>query len=109
MTWAHPFFWPHRVRIRPVLPGGGRGPSLGELGPEIIAETDDEQRLVRGADGVEVPSSARVTVTLDTVAPLGSEVTIWPGTARERTATVIAASYEDNGPPLGSQLVLSLQ
>lgn len=109
MSWASPFFWPHQVQVRPLLPGGGRGPRLGELSNRIRAEVDDQQRLVRGADGVQVPSSARVTVPLDTVAPLGSEVTIWPGTGRERTALVIATSYEDNGAPLGSQLVLSLQ
>lgn len=109
MSWDNPFFWPHRVRIRPLHPGGGRGPRLGDLSGEIIAEVDDQQRLVRGADGVQVPSSARVTVPIDTTAPLGSEVTLWPGTSRERIAAVIAVSHENNGFPLGSQLVLSLQ
>lgn len=109
MSWDNPFFWPHEVQVRPLLPGGGYGPRLGELGPRIRAEVADQQRLVRGVDGVQVPSSARVTVPIDTVAPLGSEVTIWPGTVRARTAAVIATSLEDNGAPLGSQLVLSLQ
>lgn len=112
MTWSNPFLWPDEVRIRPILPGAGRGPRRGELtgnGAPIRAEVDDSQRLVRGVDGVQVPSSARVTVPIDTNAPLGSEVTIWPGTPRERVAVVIAVSYEKNPPPLGSQLVLSLQ
>lgn len=106
---ADAFWFPHRVRIAPMRPGGGMGPRIGEIGDEIPAEIDDQQRLVRGADGVQKPSSARVTVALETIAPLGSEVTIWPGRPAERTAAVIATSYEDNGDDLPSQLVLTLQ
>ncbi|WP_396645442.1 hypothetical protein [Microbacterium sp.] len=104
------FWWPHLVRIRPLLRGAGMGPRLGDPATEpTAAEVDDEQRLVRRPDGVQVPSSARVTVPIDTIAPLGSEVTIWPGRAHERTAAVIAVSREDNGVDLPSQLVLTLE
>lgn len=104
------FWWPHTVSVRRMLPGGGMGPRLApDLTTGVLAEVDDSQRLVRTADSREVVSSARVTVPLDTVAPLGSEVTIWPGRAVERTAAVIATSYEDNGDGLSSQLVLTLE
>lgn len=103
------FWFPHEVRIAPMRKGAGMGPRPASPGAPIPAEVDDQQRLVRGADGVQVVSSARVTVALDTVAPLGSEVTIWPGRPAERTAAVIATSHEDNGDGLPSQLVLTLQ
>lgn len=103
------FWFPHEVRIRPLRGGGGMGPSLGNLSDPIPAEVIDEQRLIRDSNGAQVPSSARVTVALDTVVPLGSEITIWPGRAYERTAAVIAAARQDNGDDLPSQLVLSLE
>lgn len=109
MSWGGSFWWPHGVKVRPMLPGGGRGSRLADDAAEVVAEVDDSQRLVRGADRHEVMSSARVTVPLNTNAPLGSEVTLWPDTANERTATVIATAHQDNGPPLGSQLVLTLE
>lgn len=103
------FWWPHRVLVRPLLTGAGRGTRLAEEPAESIAEVDDSQRLVRGIDKREVISSARVTVPLNTNVPLGSEVTIWPGRANERTAAVIASAYQDNGDGLDSQLVLTLE
>ncbi|WP_374978099.1 hypothetical protein ACEYYH_10485 [Microbacterium trichothecenolyticum] len=110
MSWGDPFWWPHKVLIRPLLAGGGMGPRLATSTTEADAEVDDSQRMIRDADSVQVMSSARVTVPLDTVAPLGSEVTLWPGRAGvERTAAVIATAYQDNGDGLGSQLVLSLE
>lgn len=104
------FWWPHRVLIRPMRPGGGRGPRLSDADPvESIAEVDDSQRMVRGIDAREVVSSARVTLPLNTTAPLGSEITLWPGRANTRTAVVIASAYQDNGDGLDSQLVLTLE
>ncbi|MBM3717147.1 MAG: hypothetical protein FJW64_15725 [Actinobacteria bacterium] len=110
MSWDDPFWWPHRVRIRPMLPGGGRGPRLSDSDAEVVAEVDDEFRLVRTADARETPSSARVTVPIDTHVPIRSAVTLWPGRAGiERTATVIAISRDENGDGLGSHLVLTLE
>jgi hypothetical protein len=108
MSWDDPFWWPHKVRVRRLLQGGSRGPRLDDENPEIKAEVLDGARMVRTADGREVVSSSRVTVPIDTDVPLGSEITVWPGRARERTATVLAVSVEENEPPLASQLVLSL-
>ncbi|MDF2554132.1 MAG: hypothetical protein K0R60_27 [Microbacterium sp.] len=109
MTWGDSFWWPHKVRLRNLLPGGSRGPRLADTDRESIAEVDDSMRLVRTADNREVVSSARVTVPITQDVPLGSEVTLWPGRAAERRSTVIAISREENGEPLGSQLVLSLE
>ncbi|MGX5772695.1 hypothetical protein ACWKWN_18285 [Microbacterium trichothecenolyticum] len=110
MSWGDSFWWPHKVLIRPLGGGGGMGPRLTPEPVESVAEVDDSQRMIRNADSVQVMSSARVTVPLDTVAPLGSEITLWPGRAGvERTSNVIATAYQDNGDGLGSQLVLSLE
>jgi hypothetical protein len=104
------FWFPHQVRIRPMRKGAGMGPRLSSTDPPITrAEVDDSFRMIRGVDGVQVASSARVTVSVDVDAPLGSEVTLWPGRAVERTAVVIAVSREENGDDLPSQLVLSLE
>lgn len=109
MSWADPFWWPHRVTIRPLIEGAAHGPYLGEPNESVLAEVDDTHRLVRTADGREVTSSGSVTVPIDTVAPLGSEITVWPGKPYERTATVLVVSRQENGPPLSDQLVLSLE
>jgi len=109
VSWDDPFFWPHRVSVRDAIPGGGMGPRFGSP-RELAAEVIDSHRLVRTADGREVVSSTRVTVPLDAGVPVGSEVTVWPGRANARKATVLVVSYEDNGDAdLGSQLVLSLE
>lgn len=104
------FWFPHQVKVRPMRAGAGMGPRLSTSDPaDAVAEVDDTHRMIRNADGVQVVSSARVTVPLDTVAPLGSEITLWPGRPAERTAAVIAISREENGDDLPSQLVLSLE
>ena len=41
--------------------------------------------------------------------PLGSLVTVWAGTPRERVAVVLAVAVNDNDDPLDSYLVLSLE
>lgn len=109
MSWGDPFWWPHRVTIRPMRRGAGSGPRLGEPVEGVHAEVDDTFRMVRTTDAREVVSSGRVTVPIDTDAPLGSEVTLWPGKPHARTAAVIAVSREENGDDLGDQLVLSLE
>lgn len=107
MSWDGPFWFPHTIRVRDAIAGGGRGPRLGEP-REVRAEVLDEQRLVRSADGREVVSSSRVTVPLEADVAVGSEVTVWPGRSAERTATVLAVGRDENDPPLPSQLILSL-
>ena len=111
MSWDSAFWWPHEVLIAPMERGGGRGPRLGaELASR--AEVEDSYRLVRTADGREVASSSRVTIPIGSPfhdVPLGSEVTLWPDQPGRRVAQVLAVSREENGPGLGSQLVLSLE
>lgn len=60
---------------------------------EVVCERgaiDDKRRLVRGSDGAEAVSSARVALDLPDHPMLteGTLVTIWKGRANERTAEV---------------------
>ncbi|MFP7833131.1 hypothetical protein [Marisediminicola sp. LYQ134] len=108
MKWDR-FFYPHTVSIQNYRRGGGMGSGFDDP-RDVAAEVRDEQRLVRNADGKEVVSSTQVTVPITETVPLQSKVTVWPGTARERTAQVLAVGTDDNGDDidLDSFLVLSL-
>lgn len=108
MSWDDPFWFPHTVKIRDALAGGGRGPRLSETSRDSVAEVKDEKRLVRTADAREVVSSSTVTVPLTPDVAIGSEVTVWPGTAAQRTGTVLAVGRDENDDPLPSFLTLSL-
>jgi len=98
---------PHTVTIKPLLGSGGLGPVWGAVVADVPALVVEGAQLVRGADAQEVVSSAQVTVHFDVVAPPGSEVTVWAGTSKERTATVITASGAPH-PTLPSFLTLAL-
>ena len=108
MTWGG-FFLPHTVSVRALTSSGGMG-STYAAAATFAAEVRDEQRIVRNSAGAEVVSSSQVTVPLDPMVPLGSLVTVWPGTSREREAEVLAVSANDNSDDvdLDSFLVLSL-
>ncbi|MFD4957145.1 hypothetical protein [Microbacterium sp. NPDC058389] len=109
-TWDE-FFYPHTVSIRARVGGGSLG-SRYAAAHDVSAEVLDEQQLVRDRDGQEVVSSTRVTVPLDTNAPVGSLVTVWPGAGAgvTREAEVLAVARDDNGDdPLDSHLVLRLK
>lgn len=108
MSLLERFFFPHRVTVRELLPPTGMGGGFADP-REITAEVRDEQRLVRDADGNEVVSSTIVTVHLGEHVPAGSLVTVWPGTANERDATVLAVGRDENDPPLPSHQILSLE
>lgn len=109
MTWES-FFYPHRVTIRAAVAGGGMGGGHADPVPNVAAEVDDTQRLVRTTDAREVVSSTQVTVPLDTHVPVGSLVTVWPGTSRQRESVVLAVAADDNtDSDLDSFLVLSLE
>lgn len=107
MRWGGAFWYPHKVMVRDAIAGGGMGPRLGAA-REVVAEVKDGHRLVRTADGREVVSSSTVTVPLEANVPLGSEVTVWPGSVAERKALVVEVGRDENPPPLGSHLILSL-
>lgn len=108
MTAEDDFFFPHTVSVRNLLPGGGRARAYGDA-RDVRCEVKDEQRLIRGNDGAQVVSSSQVTVGLDEHIPLGSLVTVWPGTAAAREAEVLAVGRNENGVDLDSFNVLSLK
>ena len=107
MSWGE-FFYPHCVLVRDLLPGGGMGDRYGPA-RSLRAEVRDTQTMVRDADGREVVSSTLVTVPLPDHVPLGSLVTVWPGTPREREARVLSVSANPNADPLDDFLLLSLE
>ena len=107
MSWGG-FFYPHQVLVRDLVRAGGMGSSHGAA-RALAAEVIDTQTLVRDKDGREVVSSTRVTLPLPQHVPLGSLVTVWPGTPQEREARVLAASLNPNDPPLDAYLLLSLE
>lgn len=107
MSWGA-FFYPHVVKVRDKTGGGGFGPTFGPS-RDLAAEVKDEQTLVRDVDGAEVVSNTQVTLPLPAHVPLGSKVTVWPGTPHEREARVLASALNPNAPPLDAYLVLSLE
>lgn len=102
------FWFPHAVTVED--PTGSTGMGGGHATPRTVdAEVKDEQRLIRTADGSQAVSSTTVTVPLDAGVVAGALVTVWAGTAHERTSTVIAVERDENPPPLPSHLILSLE
>lgn len=88
---------PHRGRVRyeAKLGEGTYGPRFADPVTPERAAVDEKQRLVRLADGSTTISSARIALDPEHEIPLGSLVTLDPGTARERTTTVIVAAQAD--------------
>lgn len=107
MSWGK-FFYPHTVLVKDRVAGGGMGATFAAA-RELDAEVKDEQQLVRTDDGSQAVSSAQVTLPLPEHVPLGSLVTVWPGTPAERQSTVLAVDRHENAPPLDSFVVLSLK
>ena len=90
-------FLPHRgkVRYEVKLGEGTYAPKYdAPVTPERSA-LDEKQKLVRAADGSLVTSSARIALDPEHVLPLGSRVTLHPGTPRERQTTVIVVAEAD--------------
>lgn len=107
MSWSS-YFYPHRVRVRDALPGGGMGAGYAPA-RELSAEVRDKQTLVRDSNGAEVVSSSQVSLPLPEHVPVGSLVTVWPGLPQQREARVLASSLNPNDPPLDAYLLLSLE
>ena len=78
----------------PAPAGAVTPPIDGATAPQfdLPAEVKDRQTLVRDPDGHEVVSSTQVSLPLPEQVPLGSLVTVWAGTAREREAVVLASA-----------------
>jgi hypothetical protein len=87
-----PVITPHTVTLRAFQGAGGMGPTYGAP-VSVKAFVLEEQKLVRASDASEVVSSTQVYCAFDVVAPPGSLVTVWPGTAAEREATVITSAH----------------
>lgn len=85
------YMTPHRVIVEPLIGSGGMGEIWGDPVEDVPAMVEGGGVLVRAPGGQEVVSSARVHCSWDVVAPPGSKVTVWPGTAKARTSTVITA------------------
>jgi hypothetical protein len=95
-------FLPHTVTIKPLAGSTGMGLTYGTTFT-ASAMVEDGARMVRGANGEEVVSTARVHCEFSVVAPPGSMVTVWPGTAREREAKVLAVGGSDHPVVPGHQ------
>lgn len=88
MNRLPPHFLPHQVRVAAFKIGGGLG---GGHAParDVDAFVVDETQAIVGIDGKDTVSSANVSTQFDELAPLGSRVTLWPGTGIERTSTIV--------------------
>lgn len=101
------YMTPHTVIITPLTGSGGMGEIYGPPIPDVPAMVEESAVLVRSPGGAEVVSSARVHCSWDVAGPPGSKVTLWTGTAKERTAVVITASGAPH-PRLPSWQTLAL-
>lgn len=97
---------PHVVTVRRYE---GTGPYGEVFGDPVIhqAFVEDRRRLVLAANGEEVTSETTVYTGPDAGVPVGSQVTVWPGTPHERTARVITTSRYDH-PAAWSHLEIAL-
>lgn len=97
-----PGFLPHTVKILPLVGSGGLGDVWGDpvTAPAMV---EDGTRMVRTASAGEVVSTTRVHCEFAVVAPVGSRVTIWPGTSRERESRVLAVFGSDHPNVPGHQ------
>ena len=97
-------FLPHMVTVKPLTGSGGLGPVYGS--PFAVpAMVEEGSRLVRDADGAEVVSSARVHCGFDVVVPVGSMVTVWAGTGRERVSEAISVDGSEHPLVPGYQTI----
>jgi hypothetical protein len=81
---------PHEAVVKALTGSGGMGPVHADP-VTVPCFVVDAHQLVRDDTGAEVVSSTQVHCGFDVVAPPGSLVTVWPGTAGEREAQVITS------------------
>ena len=88
---------PHggQVRYEAKVGEGTYGPRFADPVTPERAAVDEKQKRVRLADGSTAISSARIALDPEHDLPLGSRVTLHPGTPRERMTTVIVAAMAD--------------
>lgn len=90
-------YMPHtgKVTYQAKQGEGTYGPVFADPVTPDRAALDEKQKLVRTGDGRDVMSTARIALDPEHVLPLGSKVTLHPGTARERVTTVIVIAEAD--------------
>lgn len=101
-------FWVHPCVVRRRVAGGRYGETFAEP-VTVTGFVEDGQKLVTGAGGKQLTSSARVAFPAGTAAiPLDSEVTL-PALFGGRTCAVIATAVGDaGGQPTPNHLEIAL-
>lgn len=97
---------PHIITVRPYTATSPYGDVLGDP-VTLRAFVEDRRRLVVAVSGEEVISETTAYAGPDLAVPIGSTVTVWPGTPQERTARVITATRYDH-PSAWSHLEIAL-
>jgi hypothetical protein len=104
---------PHRVTITPLAGEGSRGPIFDTPVPDVPAYVEQKTRLVidrrpgSGTFGQEIQSTTFVVLLPENDTQPASKVTVWAGTARERTSAVIDSAFFDyRGTPSHVELYL---
>lgn len=87
------------VEYRNPAGHGGHGATLMDPVVPERANIQEKRRLVRGSAS-EIVSTAQVWLDPEETVAEGAQVTIWKGTARERTSTALAVAFWDQGPGL---------
>lgn len=94
------------VKYRSATGHSGSGPTFTDWVTPKRACIQEKRRLVKNSNGDEVVSTGQVWLDPDYQPPVGSEVTIWAGTARERTTQVITFTYWQHGSGLPEHVEL---
>jgi hypothetical protein len=97
---------PHTITVRAYQGTGPYGDVFGDPAT-YRAFVEDRRRLVIAATGDEVVSETTVFTGPDVPVPVGSRVTVWAGTAHERSARVITTARHDH-PASWSHLEIAL-
>lgn len=92
---------PHLVNIRPYEGDSAEGDVWGDLIEDVPAYVEQKARLVvdrrstSPTAGQEITSPARVFLLPENDVIPRAQITVWPGTARERTSEVIVSALFD--------------
>lgn len=82
----------HEVVVEGLEGEGATGKSFSPA-RRVRAYVEDRDRIVRVAGGTEERSATSVWLDPENDVPVGSMVTVWLGTSRERRARVMRSSY----------------
>lgn len=98
------FLLVHQITIEPYIGNSAYGPQYGPAVAGVRCFIEEQNRLVRAANGDEVVSSSTITCKPGTSAPAKSRITLPGG----RVTTVIACLNHD-GQNLGTPNHVELQ